>query len=243
MDSDQIEQVAPTEAAAPAAELPAAAADSGIDDLLAEYDRATEKPAPEPKAAPAGSDLYEWERDLADMRTREQIDTLTRESESSSAALAQAEQRAAELEQHAQQEAFRQWHNRESAELTELAARMQADGEQVNPNIHDRYALRYLLERRVTDEKLVELWDHRHDSPESKWLYVRYLQQNVMRDYEREIRSLPDKDASEDRELVTWAVKNGSTGKIPESPPPNLGRMNTAEFRAYTRDLGFESGV
>lgn len=246
MADEQIEQETAQPDAASVTDSPAApGADATLDDLLTEFESATAKPAAAPeRPANDGPDLYQWERDLAEAQNRERIDGLAADADSNAEARALAESRVAELEQQAQQQAFVQWHNRETSEFAELADRVTADVLEENPYLPPDYARSHLLGLAMRDQTFRDMWDHRHDNPTAKWAFETYLHRSVLRGMFKTIRSLPDRNATEDHAMVVAAVRYGSSSKAPPEQPINLGAMSNNEFRAHMREkYGIATGV
>lgn len=74
--------------------------------------------------------------------------------------------------------------------------------------------------------KLDIAWSQRHADPKQFEKVVATLG----RKFHKKFSSLPDKQATEDKEAVTAAVRGSST-KAPENKPTNYSRLSDAEYR------------
>ena len=82
------------------------------------------------------------------------------------------------------------------------------------------------------DTRLSVAWAQRHDNPKQFQKVVDMLGRNFVKKYGK----LPDKQATEDREAVTAAVRGAST-KAPEGKAPDFSGMNNAAFREEHKKL------
>lgn len=81
------------------------------------------------------------------------------------------------------------------------------------------------------DPRLAQAWANRHADPKKFEQVVGALGKQFAR-----YGKLPDKNATEDREAVTAAVRGAST-KAPEGKAPDYSRMTDAEFAAEKEKL------
>lgn len=91
----------------------------------------------------------------------------------------------------------------------------------------DDFIEAWLDTRSRKEPRLAEAWVNRNRNPQAFQKVVAGLG----REFSKKYGSLPDKQATEDREAVTAAVR-GASNKAPEGQPPNFGSMTDAEFAA-----------
>ena len=87
-----------------------------------------------------------------------------------------------------------------------------------------------LIAQSIRDPQLREAFDNRYQSVQ----HLAWAESQVRRTIKamiKEARVLPDPDATTDHNAVVAAVR-GSTSRIPPSPPPALGNLSNAQFRA-----------
>lgn len=213
---------------------PSAPADD-LDGLLAEYDRgATTKPAAEPPSAPAAQSppaeiaesfsqrilrkAQEREARLRDaVRPKESAAEQTKHNDR----LSQLEEFAAGIE--AERSAARE--KEEAQKVFDQAAQIAGE---VAPWLPGEMAKAWLLNEVATDGDLAQAWSERHNSPEHALIAERRINRALqkLRSY---AKSLPDPKATDDRSLVTAAVR-GAAVKPPPERPPNYNSMSDAEF-------------
>lgn len=75
------------------------------------------------------------------------------------------------------------------------------------------------------DPRLQSAWNNRHTNPKQFEKVVDGLSRNFGKKYGK----MPDKQATEDREAVTAAVRGAST-RTPIGAPPDLSRLTDAQF-------------
>lgn len=93
--------------------------------------------------------------------------------------------------------------------------------------------------RARNDPRLQRAWLEREANPKQ----FRAIAEGLGRAFKKKFDKMPDRNATEDREAVTAAVRGAST-KAPETPPANYGGMSNAEYREKVRqDYGFDPGV
>ena len=86
-----------------------------------------------------------------------------------------------------------------------------------------------------SDPRLAAAWSQRHANPKQFQKVVTGLSQSFAKKYGK----LPDKQATEDREAVTAAVRGAST-RAPEGKAPDYSGKSDAEFREDVRkNYGF----
>ena len=89
------------------------------------------------------------------------------------------------------------------------------------------------------DPRLAAAWENRHRQPQA----FQRIVAGLGREFQKQYGSMPDKQATEDREAVTAAVRGAST-KAPEGQPPKYGGLSNQEYRERIRkDFGFDPGV
>ncbi len=103
----------------------------------------------------------------------------------------------------------------------------------LDPDRHDDRIIEAWLNVRATeDPRLAAAWVNRHNNP----VAFDKIVANLGREYTKKYGSLPDKQATEDREAVTAAVR-GASHKAPEGKAPDFAGMNNAEYRAEHKKL------
>jgi hypothetical protein len=86
------------------------------------------------------------------------------------------------------------------------------------------------------DPRLAQAWLQREQNSQ-KWGKVKA---ELGRQLAKKAGSLPDRNATDDREAVAAAVR-GASAKAAAEPAPNFGAMTDAELRKYNREhFGFE---
>lgn len=106
----------------------------------------------------------------------------------------------------------------------------------LSPDYFDDSLVKAWIEAQAeADPRLGLAWANRHNNPKQFEKVVDTLGRNFAKRYGK----LPDKQATEDREAVTDAVRSAST-KAPPAQAPNYAGMTNAEFReAHKRDYGY----
>ena len=109
-----------------------------------------------------------------------------------------------------------------------------------DPNVFDDTLVEAWMDAQArTDPRLASAWQNRAANPKQ---FDRVLQ-GLGKNFQKKFSSLPDKNATEDREAVTAAVRGAST-KVPEGKAPAFGNMSNAEYRKSVKDqFGFDPGV
>lgn len=111
-----------------------------------------------------------------------------------------------------------------------------AKGEIEGANVPPDHVERYLIAEYNLNPELKAAWDHRGDSPEARGHFNRVVTRTVKK-MEKEARAIPvyDKDATEDREAITNAVR-GANMRAPEPTQADyarkVSRQTDAEFAA-----------
>jgi hypothetical protein len=189
-----------------------------------------------PAAAPAGSDadaldnlLAEFEAMRGDGQTPQspQSDTPHDAGQQPPPAPQQPpphaspniEQRLDELQTQIQLDAARRDYNAAMA-----AVRGDADSRVFN----DRFMHTWIDNEARTDLRLAQAWINRKADPRS---YRDAVEKLGRRFHKEVVSTAPDRHATEDRELVTAAVR-GASGRVPEGRPPDYSRMTDAQFAA-----------
>jgi hypothetical protein len=98
------------------------------------------------------------------------------------------------------------------------------------------FAETWLMAESIRNPQLRKAFDERYSSPEAKhWAETRF--KKAMFSLYKAARSVPDRQATEDRAAITAWMTRGA-GKAPEPAPPNYGAMTDAEFTAEKAKLG-----
>lgn len=84
----------------------------------------------------------------------------------------------------------------------------------------------YLDMRARKDPRVATAWENRHRNPQQ----FEKLVAGLGREFTKKYGTMPDKQATEDRELVTAAVRGAST-KAPEGKAPDFSGLNNHEYR------------
>jgi hypothetical protein len=97
---------------------------------------------------------------------------------------------------------------------------------ELDPEMFDDATVRGWINARADDDpRLAQAWVNRHSHPKQFEKVVAQLG----RDFQKKFSKLPDKQATEDREAVTAAVRGAST-KTPESKAPDYSKMSDADL-------------
>lgn len=97
----------------------------------------------------------------------------------------------------------------------------------------------YLNALATKDPRLAAAWQNRHNQPQA----FQKILAAVGREFQKKHGTMPDRQATEDREAVTAAVRGAST-KAPEGKAPDFSRMSTSEFReAHYKEYGYYPSV
>lgn len=217
------------------AQAPSAPADD-LDGLLLEFDRSvpaapskqeteqssapTQPPAEIPESFTARLLRKAQERD-ARMRDAARPKDAEPAEQQNNDRLSQLEDFAAGIE--AERTAAR---NKEEAEkVFQRAAEVTAE---VAPWLPPEMARAWLLNEVATDGDLQQAWNERHASPEHAMRAERQVNR-ALRKLHNYAKSLPDPKATNDRELVTAAVR-GAAVKPPPERAPDYKSMTDAEF-------------
>lgn len=91
----------------------------------------------------------------------------------------------------------------------------------------DRFVQAWIDTRAQDDPRLSQAWVNRHSNPQQFKRVVSALGKEFSKKYGK----LPDKQATEDRDAVTAAVRGAST-RAPEGKAPDMSRMSPQEFQA-----------
>lgn len=99
----------------------------------------------------------------------------------------------------------------------------------------DRFMEAWIDSQARDDPRLTKAWQERHDNPKR----FKSILDGLGKKFAKKYSKLPDKEATEDREAVSAAVR-GASGKAPEPKAPDYSKMTDAEFRdAMEKDHGF----
>lgn len=103
----------------------------------------------------------------------------------------------------------------------------------------DRIVEAWLNVRATEDPRIANAWLSRHSNPQAFEKVVAHLG----REFAKQYGNLPDRQATEDREAVTAAVRGAST-KAPEGKAPDFSRMSNTEYRdAHFKEYGYYPSV
>jgi hypothetical protein len=103
----------------------------------------------------------------------------------------------------------------------------------LNPEFFDDTLVESWIDAQARqDRRLLEVFANRHSNPKQFQKVVETLGRGFAKKYGK----LPDKQATEDREAVTAAVRGAST-KAPPEKAPDLSRLTPAEFEAEKERL------
>jgi hypothetical protein len=205
-----------------------------FDELIAEY-KAKVKPEPEPEADP-GDDLdrslnqYEIEilrSELTHDDARKAIagDALHKAYDASRA----------KLDEYAQHLATQQ----DLMDFRHTLAKIR-DTVPGAVGVTDEMLTGYLMLRYQTDWQVAADWENRHSHPGIWHSRVKDLGKELHKQFVQQI----DQDATNDHEIVAWAVRNsGRKGASSEpSMPADLGSLSDAQLRDVFVSFGMEPG-
>jgi hypothetical protein len=215
----------------------------GVDDvdaLVAEFEASTARPASstidDPAEPPVSAETVDTllQQDASTtVRLTEQLDLSRQGGEA-------AQQRAAQLEQAVLELQHREWVRQDLADFDKLVNEANESLSEFS-NLPPEFARRWILAEAVTDKKLREFWDNRNNSnlsPQSKRAIGGYIRTTLNKLY-RAAETIPDPEATADRELIAQSIR-GASGKFTAEPPPDFANMSDREFNQYTRkNFGF----
>lgn len=96
----------------------------------------------------------------------------------------------------------------------------------LDPEVFDDAFMEAWLDTQArNDPRLQRAWSERHANPKQFARVTSELGKN----FSKRFSSLPNKEATEDREAVTAAVR-GASNKAPEGKPPEYGNLSDSEF-------------
>jgi hypothetical protein len=224
-NAEQTPAVAPIDSAAPAAPVEAAksSADPDFDALLSQFDSETAKPA-EPAPAPdvgqptspapnPEAEAAQLLRDISDRTVDERV------------------QREIQLREFTRVE-----HEAGMKIVSDDARELSKEFGDVSEQLVDWFFSAKLS----SDSRIAPMFYNRNRDPQSARTW-RIVHGRLLNELRRELKSRPDREATEDRAAVAAAVRGSSTGGPPgPEPAPRLGNMSAAEFARYTREnFGF----
>lgn len=96
----------------------------------------------------------------------------------------------------------------------------------------DTFVESWMDARARQDPRLSTAWNNRHANPKA----FAKVKDQLGRDFVKKYGKLPDKQATEDREAVTAAVR-GASSRAPEGKPPDFAGMSNAQFREEHKKL------
>jgi hypothetical protein len=110
-------------------------------------------------------------------------------------------------------------------DMSATVAKVRGD---LDPEIFgDTLVKAYINARADEDSRLAKAWVERNANPKA---FNRVVEQ-LGREFRQKLSKLPDRQATEDREAVTAAVRGAST-RAPESQAPNYSKMSDHELQA-----------
>ncbi|MCA1546306.1 hypothetical protein I6F36_05745 [Bradyrhizobium sp. BRP19] len=220
----------PADPTAAPATTPSTAGDPDIDSLLGEFDRsrpsekaAPTEPAPQEPSRAAAPRAYSEDElfgmELRQIQHRAVLENVLQHQ------IATAERLHQEQLQRQEREDFAEVVD-EAAQFLEGAAHI-GDPKQ--------FVTRWLLAESQLDPRLAEAWQHRRDSKEHQAYAVRTIKA-AFKKMSKEVSRMPDPQATEDRALVSAAVR-GASSKLPPAETSaayarRVERMSDADFQA-----------
>jgi hypothetical protein len=110
----------------------------------------------------------------------------------------------------------------------------------LDPAFFDEPFVKAWIDGQATqDPRLTKAWLERDSNPKQFQKVVDQLGRNFAKKYGK----LPDRNATEDREAVTAAVRGAST-KAPEGKAPDFAGMSNVEYReAHKKEYGYYPNV
>jgi hypothetical protein len=206
---------------------PSKSAGDELDELLSQWREPDRKPAQsEPAGAPAAS------APLPDPRGFSDDDFM--------ALAMQADAQRVLTSELLQRQQVEDWRRLESADSEAVLreAETQLEGMTVPPG----FAKRWLWSEYAANPELKQAWDHRYSSEEAKQRAHHTVRQAFKR-MRAEAKMAPDPAATEDRLLVTAAVRGAST-RVPEAKAPDFRGMSNSEYReAVRKSYGFTPDI
>ena len=127
---------------------------------------------------------------------------------------------------------------RERVEAQEVFDRSGEVVQEIAPWLPGDYARTWFINEAMTDPVLADAWENRHASPEAAGIAQRQIDRS-MRKLGKHLRGLPDPVATDDRAVVTAAMR-GASGRAPPEAPPNYSSMSDADFN---RELKTKYGI
>jgi hypothetical protein len=240
--------------------------DRSIDDLLADFDRATQR-----ESQPATDNSTTPDATAAPL---DDVDAFIQSLNAPSA----DKQRADSLQGEIDGLRAAEFQRAERADFDKFSSKLQAE---LGPNVPDDYARTLLLSMAAENPALEQAWRYRNLTAEQrraadlefKQIEALYAQAQRAPDDPRKAQALAqmerrgqelglmmnartmlnqawrdvvkraekvkpmlDEDATQTHLDVAAAVRGASTTKMPQDPPPNFGSMTDAELRRYTRE-------
>ena len=220
---------------------PARDAGDGLESLLAEFDRRVLKPGANGDARKANGDsrLQDKLRPPTEGDLKDLADATTKLASAPPDAFTPEEKLALEmriglhhtvLDQLIGQRRHEVWQQNARADFSRVLD--YAKNELEGANIPDDYVEDKLIAEYRKNPEFANAWEQRRESAEAEARFNRVVTQ-VVKAMEKKARAVPryDRDATEDREAVTAAVR-GASAKAPPEKPPDFSRMSPAEFDA-----------
>jgi hypothetical protein len=152
--------------------------------------------------------------------------------------VAPADPLAAERDQLKQQLAeaqHRETVQRDMTDLEEVEAALDKDIREQFPDMPRGYVRMYLYAMAAASPEATRVFDRRYENPAA----FKALYSNISKELYRLARERPDRELTENRLLVTHAVRGASSGNVEmKEPAPDYSSMSDQEFRQEVRKLG-----
>lgn len=215
------------DAQAPAPSQPADGGDD-LDRLLDEFDKTASKPAPATNGK-AGPEQAKPEAPI------DPIEVMRREAGDDALGYANRLVEKVNAERHAEKTAQQ---NREDFERVFASAR-DVTAEFDVPEVYGALWIEALYAR---DPELQQMISERYSSPQALDRAERAVTR-VLKGLREHCKTLPDRNATEDREAVTFSVRTAGLYKPAPSAAPNYSAMSDREFSdSVERDFKFRPG-
>lgn len=220
---------------------PSAPADE-LDGLLSEFDAASapkpEAPAPvaaEPTAPQPLPPSFQ-ERLLQSVADRDRrIAEASKPKHDAPAPSTAESQELAELRNWASGIEAERAAQREKADAEVVFAKAHEVAVEIAPWLPPDMARAWIVNEAMTDPALSSAWENRHASPEAAGIAQRQIDR-ALRKLGKHLRSMPDPNTTEDRNLVTAAVRGASGPPPPERQPDYAKMYDNGAFKAVMKE-------
>jgi hypothetical protein len=200
--------------------------ETDLDTLLKEYD-AQVQPSPlgqEAAQPEQQTEPNELERLLADL-----------DRQQGQPQVAAADPIAAERDQLKQQLAdaqHRETVRRDLTDLEEVETALDRDVRGVFPDMPKGFVRMYLYAMAAAAPDAVRVFDERYQNPGM----FRRLYKDMEKDIHRFMRDRPDRELTENKQLIAHAMRGASTNVMPEPSAPAFSRMSDRELRQWQEE-------